>query len=192
MDIVCKRTLAEVEASEADGVRKVNFTVSSGALDRDGDTVAPDGWVLDHYRKNPVVLWHHDSSIPPIAKSESIDVVDGQLKAVTVFPKKGDYPFADTVFNLLQGGFVRMASVGFQPLEKEPSEKGIDFKKQELYEWSILPIGAKPRCPGRGQGGRHQHRAGPEVGARVPGQARRRPRGQGVRRPGTARRTWGF
>jgi HK97 family phage prohead protease len=142
MDLIRKRTLTEVDAVEDGDVRKVTFTVSTGSLDRDGDTINPEGWDLTHYRKNPVVLWHHDPTIPPVAKSESIDVVDGRLKAVTVFPKKGDYPFADTIYNLVSGGFVNMASVGFHPLEKEPTEKGFNYQKQELYEWSILPVGS--------------------------------------------------
>jgi HK97 family phage prohead protease len=124
-----------------DAARRIAFVLSTEAVDRDGDTISPKGWDLAPYRKNPIILWHHDTSILPIAKSEEIDVVDGKLKAVAVFPKKGVHAFADTVYELVKGGFVNAASVGFNGIDREPREgKGYHYKKQELYEWSILPV----------------------------------------------------
>jgi len=46
----------EVKASEGES-RSLNFTISSARVDRMGDTVSMDGWHLEEYRKNPVVLW---------------------------------------------------------------------------------------------------------------------------------------
>jgi HK97 family phage prohead protease len=141
---VSKTYIPEVTASEGgDGIRKAAFVVSTGSEDRDGDTVAPEGWMLDNYRKNPVVLWAHDVKSLPIARAESIGVQGGKLKSVIVFPDKGVYPFADQVFGLVKGGFIRGTSVGFHPVEAAPRKgvkKGVDFKRQELYEFSLLPI----------------------------------------------------
>jgi HK97 family phage prohead protease len=143
MQVQVRKDVTMVRQVEDDAARKIAFVLSSADVDRDGDTVDPKGWVLDPYRANPVVLWHHDTSIPPIAKSESIDVVDGKLKAVAVFPPKGVHALADTVYELVKGGWVNGASVGFNGIERSPrGDKGYDYKKCELYEWSILPVPA--------------------------------------------------
>jgi hypothetical protein len=57
------------------------------------------------------------------------------------------YPFADTIFRLLQGNFLRALSVGFKPwswtLSTDPTRPGgLDFKKQELLEISVVPVPA--------------------------------------------------
>lgn len=140
---VHKTYIPEVTAGESNGVRKAAFVVSTGSEDRDGDIVNPDGWDLSSYRKNPVVLWAHDIKGLPIARSEEIGVKDGKLKSVTVFPEPGTYPFADQVYGLLKGGFLKGTSVGFHPIEAAPRKgmkKGVNFNRQELYEFSLLPI----------------------------------------------------
>jgi HK97 family phage prohead protease len=131
----------EVEAGGAD-TRKAAFIISTGDEDRDGDVVNPSGWKLDAYRKNPIVLWAHDVKAPPIARCETIAVKGGKLRAETVFPEKGVYPFADTVCGLVKGGFLSGTSVGFHPIEAKPrgKSKGVQFDVMELYEFSILPV----------------------------------------------------
>ena len=54
-------------------------------MDRQGDTVNVDGWHTRGYLKNPVVLWGHDYSIPPIGKATAIWKQDGALKATVQF-----------------------------------------------------------------------------------------------------------
>jgi len=134
---------AIVEVGGDVGERKAAFTISTGAVDRDGDVVAVAGWDLAPYRENPVVLWGHDASIPPIGKSEKTWVASGALKSVCAFPEAGVYGLADTVQGLVKGGFLRGTSVGFHPVAFEPRKgesKGIAFNRHELYEYSILPI----------------------------------------------------
>lgn len=139
---VLKMYTPEIVTTEDAGVRKAAFVISTEAEDRDGDTVSVKGWELDSYRKNPVVLWAHDTKSLPIARAESIGARDGKLKSVTVFPEKGIYPFADQVYGLVKGGFLNGTSVGFHPLEATPrgKSKGVNFTRQELYEFSILPV----------------------------------------------------
>jgi Caudovirus prohead serine protease len=59
--------------------------------------------------------------------------------------------FARAVAAQIAGGFLHATSVGFRPLDfdfaKSASRKGgIDFKKQELLEVSIVPIPANSSC----------------------------------------------
>jgi hypothetical protein len=113
-----KAFIAEVKA--VDGDRRLDFTISTDTVDRMGDTIAVDGWQLANYRKNPVVLWAHDSSMPPIAKALNIRIEDGKLKASADFvpadiPVIG--PMAECTLQLLRGGFLSAVSVGFAPVK---------------------------------------------------------------------------
>jgi hypothetical protein len=47
---------------------KVSFVASSATPDRYGDIIDQKGWILDNYKKNPVVLLNHDSNQLPIGK----------------------------------------------------------------------------------------------------------------------------
>lgn len=138
--------------------RKVSFVISTGAVDRDRDSVKPDGWRLDSYRKNPVVLWGHRSRDLPIASAESIGTAGGALKATARFAMPGedydpdewpkDLPTPDTVLRMLRGGFLRATSVGFVPVKSlwNESRQGIDFEEQELLEFSIVPVPSNPEA----------------------------------------------
>ena len=129
--------------------RRMKFQITTDAIDRDGDTLAAAGWDTKTYEQNPTVLWSHDYSALPIAKTISITPTKNGLMAVAEFPVKGVHPFADTVFELLKGGFLSAASVGFRPVEQSPATdraKGFNYAKQELLEWSIVPIPANPEA----------------------------------------------
>ena len=71
-DLLCVKafSMEQVKAiEEKDGRIICDFILSNGAVDRDFDTVNPDGWELENFRKNPVVLWMHDMWELPVAKS---------------------------------------------------------------------------------------------------------------------------
>lgn len=133
----------QIKPDEGD-TRKVAVTVSTDKQDRDGDVIAPAGWDLDTYRKNPVILWAHDAKQPPIAKAVSIDVVNGRLESVSEFPPPGVNPMSDTIFGLVKGGFLKGVSVGFKPIESQPRPDGhgVNYNKQLLVEYSYVPVPA--------------------------------------------------
>src|SRR4051794_37403337 len=62
-----------------DGSRRVRFCFSDGSTDRMGDTIAPDGWDTSDYKANPVALWAHDSSAPPIGRASNVGLVGPRL-----------------------------------------------------------------------------------------------------------------
>lgn len=139
---------AKIEAGES---RSVEFTISTAAVDRVGDTIAAAGWDLKNYRKNPVVLWAHDSRSLPVARGLNVRVEDGALKASAEFTPAGVARFNDTVFEMVKSGFLNAVSVGFRPLkwawtEDADRRYGIDFMEQELLEFSIVPIPANPEA----------------------------------------------
>ena len=50
----------------------MTFVLSSDDVDRHGDVISTDGWVLDSYRGNPVFLWAHDYLRPAIGRAERV------------------------------------------------------------------------------------------------------------------------
>jgi HK97 family phage prohead protease len=131
----------------SEGSRRVTFVLSDDSVDRVGDTLAVDGWDIASFRKNPVVLWAHDSSSPPIGKMWNIRANGGRLLGDVEFAPPETYEFADQIFRLVRDGFIRAGSVGFIALDYSFSNDddrpfGIDYKRQELLEFSIVPIPA--------------------------------------------------
>ena len=97
--------------------RAVQLTISDASVDRDADTLAVEGWDTGNYLRNPVVLFAHDYRQPPVAKATRVWVADAQLKAIDHFVEPAVYPFGDTIFQMVKGGYLNAASVGFLPLK---------------------------------------------------------------------------
>jgi len=139
----------KVEVSD-DNKRELLFTISTDSIDRAGDKINQAGWDFDSYRKNPVVLWAHEYSKPPVATSDKIWIEGGRTKSLTRFVP-ADNPavgrFAEGVYQLYKGGFMSASSVGFLPkkwnfTEDKDRKFGIDFEEQELLEFSLVPVPA--------------------------------------------------
>ena len=140
-----KQYPAQVKAEG--GEREVAFTISTGAVDRQNDTISVDGWELDNFRRAGAILWAHRADELPIAKPTFVDAKGGALKARAVF-EPGVYALSDLVYTMLMRGWLRATSVGFRPLEYAINEErgGLDFLKQELLEFSVVPIPANPEA----------------------------------------------
>lgn len=148
------KTAVLKEEDEPD-TRQMQFSISSQAVDRDGDTVAVEGWDLKNYRDNPVVLFGHDywnNEAPVVGKSLSEFVHDGRLKSMMEFTPKGTTKLADTLHDLYSKGFMHATSVGFiardfDLVEDDPGRPfGIDFTSQELVEYSLVPVPSNPEA----------------------------------------------
>jgi HK97 family phage prohead protease len=127
--------------------RAVRFCFSDGSVDRMGDTIAADGWETTSFSKNPVALWAHDSSQPPIGRASNIAVENARLMGDIEFMEADLYPFADLIYRMVQGKYISAVSVGFMPLDYDfaddsARQRGIDFKRQELLEISVCPVPA--------------------------------------------------
>jgi HK97 family phage prohead protease len=146
-----------IVAPAADDRRVLRFTISTGAVDREKDTVAVDGWDLTAYLRNPVVLWGHEAARLPIGRALDVAVEGDALRASVEFipadtPEGG--AFAESVYRLARLGFLAATSVGFRPIEWTYSTDkdrgaddwfpGIDFTAQELVEFSIVTVPANP------------------------------------------------
>lgn len=133
--------------------RTIDFIISTAAADRYGDTVQVKGWDLRNYRKNPVVLFGHNSRELPIGRATKTWKDTDALMSQAQFMDEEVSEFADSVYRMLIEGYLKAVSVGFRPLEyewikndKDEYTGGINFKKQELLEFSVVPIPANPEC----------------------------------------------
>ncbi len=145
-----KQCTDEIEKDPSTGA--ITFTISDETVDRDRDIISLNGWELDNFKNNPVVLFAHNSRDLPIARAVSTFKRDKKLKSKAEFTPRDLNPLGDTVRRMVEDRFLRATSVGMLPKEWEFADNeedenrkfGINFLKQELLEWSIVPIPANP------------------------------------------------
>jgi hypothetical protein len=63
------KDLHRKESQGEDKDQAITFVLSTDDVDRHGDIISADGWVLDSYRANPVLLWVHDHRQPAIGRA---------------------------------------------------------------------------------------------------------------------------
>lgn len=132
--------------------RIYDFVASTQNEDRHGTRLF--GWELENYAKNSVILWSHNSSIPPIGRALRTWVDGNVLKIRIQFPPEGVHELADTVRKLVEHDYLRSGSVGFipgrvvYPWERDEDERGDDdsihLLDNELVEYSLTPVPSNP------------------------------------------------
>lgn len=139
---VTKLIASTKAASDADtGTFKV--IISTADIDRQGESISQEGWDLNFFKNNPVVLWAHDYEALPIGMCTKIDMIEGKLIAEGKFAPAEANPFAQQIRKLYELGMVNTTSVGFIPKEFDPNVQG-RIMKQELLEFSFVPVPANP------------------------------------------------
>jgi len=128
--------------------RTYTFIASTAEIDRMGDVINQSGWDLSAFRRNPVILFAHDSGSLPVAKATSVGAHDGKLMVSVKFAQTG---LARGVAAMVNSGHLRATSVGFRPTKFDFARSasrsgGIDFAQQELLEVSIVPVPANASC----------------------------------------------
>jgi hypothetical protein len=88
--------------------------ITTGAVDRDGEILRPDGGQFDQYLANPVVLFAHDYQSIPVGKCVSLKADAKGVVAKTVY---NNTQLAGEIYQLAVDGFPLAVSVGFLPLE---------------------------------------------------------------------------
>jgi len=139
--------------------RTIRFIGSDESIDRDGDTIALDGWDIKNYMANPVALYGHNSLGFPVGKTQSItidkrsgkmffDISFPTIEELSSNPKTPSEQAltVDAIYCMAKAGLLNAVSVGFRGLEYEPIATGRAYKKQELIEISIVPVPANPNA----------------------------------------------
>ena len=153
---LCKK--ANIDFKEGYEERVIQYTCSDESVDRYGDVIKQKGWMLDNYKKNPVILTFHDYAKFPIGASIKTFVEDKQLKMWILFADEETSPDAEKAFKLAKAGFIKAGSVGFMPVEsRSPDEKerealgitnpwGVIYEKSDLMEFSLCGVPANPNA----------------------------------------------
>jgi len=145
--MVKKDLIFEVKASNDDN-RTIEGVFSTADVDRSGDPpIEQESWNLKNFKKNPVVLFAHDSRNIPIGKVTKLKLDEkGNLAGKIMFAvDEGVGIYGDlikTVYNLYKGKFMRAFSVGFKLGEITDDKKGMKLIKNELLEISCVPVPA--------------------------------------------------
>ena len=132
------------------GAMTLTAVISTSDPDRAGDVIVPHGLsTSEEYLRNPVVLWAHNRTLPPIGSCLRLDVEPDRIVAVTKFAE--GHPFAEDLFRLYEQGILRGWSIGFLPLSAqrlpEPGpngRRGLRIDEWELLEYSAVPIPTNP------------------------------------------------
>jgi HK97 family phage prohead protease len=121
------------------------FIMSNASVDRMGDTIDPMGWDLTNFKKNPIALFNHNYDLI-IGKWNNIRVEGNNLIGDLELAEAGTSELVDTVRSLVEQRILSAVSVGFAATEYEYGETGMDFKKQELMECSLVSVPANPQA----------------------------------------------
>ncbi|MCC7494867.1 MAG: HK97 family phage prohead protease [Fimbriimonadaceae bacterium] len=132
-----------VQPADLDGNR-LRALISAESCDRDGELLLAAGCDLAAYRANPVVLWSHDPSIPPIGRAVEVWAEPGVgVWAINEFAAT---PFAQEIAQLYREGFLHAFSVGFRVLEagRGTAQGQAVVRRWELLEQSAVAVPANP------------------------------------------------
>jgi HK97 family phage prohead protease len=137
-------------ASDKEENREIDFIASKEIVDRYNDIVAINGIDLKNYKDNPVILWAHNSTQPPIGKATKITKKGDELRVRITFAPPEVYSFADTIYKLVKNGFLNALSIGFiadyDSIEVNAKTNVRVFKKSELVEISAVPVPANSQA----------------------------------------------
>jgi hypothetical protein len=138
-------TKAQIEKTD----KGLTAVASTAVEDRHGEEIDQGGWDIKAFKKNPVLQWAHDHSIPAIGIAKNIRVEGTGRKAQLVFePVFHDItPEAAALKQLVEGTdeyppILNSFSVGFRALEMD----GNTYTKQELLEISLVNVPANPEA----------------------------------------------
>lgn len=134
--------------------RQAEFVISSEAVDTYGTVFRMDGWDLSRYEANPVVAYVHRANDPNpdfILGTGEVFKEGNLLIGRVTFEAEDVNPLAERVWRKIQAGTIRMASINAIPRkwhmgdpDKGEKREVLYFDEQELFEWSVCPLGSNP------------------------------------------------
>ncbi len=98
----------------------LDFVLSDETVDRYGDIILADGWDLRNFKKNPIALFGHSSGFP-IGTWADLRIDGKRLVGRLVLAAKGTSQRIDELISLVEQGILRAVSVGFRPIDSDPS-----------------------------------------------------------------------
>lgn len=125
----------------------MTFVLSDESVNSHGTWVKTSGINLERFKKNPVMLWSHDSAFPPIGKWENIRVEGDKLLADAVFDE--DDTLAQAFKRKVESGLLKACSIGFYAkkfssdvADIKPGQRFETIVEAELIECSLCSVGS--------------------------------------------------
>jgi HK97 family phage prohead protease len=133
--------LAPSDGASVDSAsRVVRYTFSDESVGRDGHVVKATAWRTENFEANPVFLWQHLDEEPPIGKVFDLRTVGRALRGSV---KYAETEMADSIYQLVKGGFLNATSTSWQPLEWDRMDSGgCVFTDVDLLEISQVGVPA--------------------------------------------------
>ena len=129
-------------------MENMTFVLHDETVNTYGFRMLTSGVNLEEFRKNPVMLLNHNDYGLPIGRWENIRVDGTRILADAVFDESD--PQGSEIKRKVEGGFIRMASIGAWPPEEKSDAYDLMLPGQTLptvtrwtvREASIVTIGA--------------------------------------------------
>ncbi|HJS88701.1 MAG TPA: HK97 family phage prohead protease [Steroidobacteraceae bacterium] len=139
----CSRLAPSATVNPDAGTRTVDYLFSDESVGRDGHIVKNSAWRLDNFNANPVFMFQHDDSVPPIGRVLNLRVAAGALRGSVRY---AETEFAETIYQLVRGGFLSAVSTSWQPIAYDPmpNGRGVIFIAVDLLEISQVAVPALP------------------------------------------------
>jgi hypothetical protein len=141
------------EAAAASSSRVRRFVASDESVDSYNTVIKADGWELDRFERNPVILFGHNSRQLPVGKGRAWVEGSELLIDITFFDGETN-PLSEQALRIIDEG-VMGVSVGFEPLAYEYNkarETGdewadffnppLDYVRSRLLEVSVVTLPA--------------------------------------------------
>jgi len=131
--------------------KQVTFVMSSSNVDRHGDVIDQDSWILDYFMQSPMFFLQHRSDNFPIGKwlpetvhFEADPEHEGEKLMIGTAEFRVKYEDAERAFDHVVEGDMSAVSVGFIPHRVEYDEHKDVFVlfDCELMECSLVGIGS--------------------------------------------------
>lgn len=125
------------------------FVLHDESVNTYGFRMLTSGANLEEFRRNPVMLYNHNSYDLPIGRWDNIRIEGGKILADAVFDDAED-PRAKEIAGKVERGMLRMASIGAWPPEEVsdaeslrlPGQTGVTVTRWTVREASICTIGS--------------------------------------------------
>jgi HK97 family phage prohead protease len=112
---------------------------NAATVDRGGEILRKESWILQNYLKNPIILFNHDRD-KPVGRALAVEARDQGLY-VKVLVSSSDDEMVSYVRDLCAEGILNSFSVGFQAIQESKDADGNLFISQaELFEISIVTL----------------------------------------------------
>lgn len=131
---------SQIKSISEDGDKlKIAGYASTADTDRAGDVIVPDAWTkggLENFKKNPIILFNHNYSMP-VGKATELEVDATGLKISCEISKS-----SGASYGLIKDGVLSTFSVGFMIKDADYNQAtdGYIIRDAELLEVSVVSV----------------------------------------------------